>query len=106
MGKDEIIKILRNEKEVFRIKYKADLKGIFGSVARGEENENSDIDILAEFQPKATLLDLSGIKISLEERLGKKVDILSTRSINPEFVKYIYEDLILLWETWNSILKI
>jgi predicted nucleotidyltransferase len=96
MSKDEIIRILKNEKEKLRTKYNADLRGIFGSVARGEENENSDIDILAEFNSNATLLDISGIKNYLEEKLKHKVDILSTRAIKPRLEQYIYKDLILL----------
>jgi predicted nucleotidyltransferase len=94
MSKEEIIRILKNEKDGLRKKYKADLRGIFGSVARGEENENSDIDILAEFYSNATLLDLSGIKNYLEERLKYKVDILSTRAIKTGLEQYIYKDLI------------
>lgn len=64
-------------------KYGVKKAGIFGSVARGEESEKSDIDILVELPDEATLLDLAGLKIELEELFGKKVDVLTYDSIYP-----------------------
>jgi len=45
---------------------------IFGSVARGEATENSDIDILVEIRSNISLLDFVGLKLELEEVLGRK----------------------------------
>ncbi|MEM1557477.1 MAG: nucleotidyltransferase family protein [Thermoproteota archaeon] len=56
---------------------------IFGSFARGEDREDSDIDILVEFDEESSLLDLVGLKIELEEALGKKVDVLTYKSLHP-----------------------
>ena len=57
---------------------------VFGSVARGEAKKNSDIDILIEFKKNdKSLLDLAGLKIELEEKINKKVDILTYNSIHP-----------------------
>lgn len=58
---------------------------IFGSFARGEmkEGSDSDIDILVEFKGEKSLLDLAGLKIELEELLGKKVDVLTYNSLHP-----------------------
>ena len=56
---------------------------IFGSLARGEESKNSDIDILIEFKGEKSLLDLIGLKIELEEVLGKKVDLVEYSTIHP-----------------------
>lgn len=50
---------------------------IFGSFARGEMKESSDIGILVEFRGEKSLLDLAGLKIELEELLGIKVDVLT-----------------------------
>ncbi|MBU7048271.1 MAG: nucleotidyltransferase domain-containing protein [Theionarchaea archaeon] len=44
---------------------------------RGEATEDSDIDLLVEFEGEKSLLDLAGLKIELEEILGKKVDVLT-----------------------------
>ena len=56
---------------------------VFGSVARGEENENSDIDLLVSFQSSASLLDQAGLISELGKMLNKKVDVVSDRALNP-----------------------
>ena len=68
--------------------------GIFGSYARGEQKKNSDIDILIKVKSgkKFSLFDLVGLQIELEERLGKKVDLLTYNGISPYLKKYILED--------------
>jgi len=63
---------------------------IFGSFARGEEEKNSDIDILIEF--KGSLLTLIGIEIELEKRLRKKIDLITYAGINPHLKEYILKD--------------
>jgi len=62
-------------------KYEVKRAGIFGSMARNEETEKSDIDILVELPDEASLLDLVGLKMELEEVLRKKVDVLTYDSI-------------------------
>jgi len=64
-------------------KYEVKRAGIFGSMARNEETEKSDIDILVELPDEASLLDLVGLKMELEEVLRKKVDVLTYDSIYP-----------------------
>lgn len=49
---------------------------------RGEESKDSDVDILVEFEREKSLLDLAGLKIELEEILGRKVDILTYNSLH------------------------
>jgi uncharacterized protein len=56
---------------------------LFGSFARGEGTEDSDIDLLVEFEKGKSLLDLVGLKIELEEALGRKIDVVTYNSINP-----------------------
>ena len=64
-------------------KYDVKRASIFGSFVRGEEKEDSDIDILVEFKGEKSLLDLAGLKIELEEKLGRKVDVLTYNSLHP-----------------------
>jgi len=62
---------------------------LFGSIARGESNEESDIDLLVEFEGRKSLLDLAGLKLELEEPLAEKLmSSLMTRSIR--FLKKRY----------------
>ena len=64
-------------------KFEVSRAGVFGSAARGEAREDSDLDLLVEFRGKKSLLDLSGLKIELEELLGRKVDVLTYNSLHP-----------------------
>lgn len=66
--------------------------GIFGSYARGEAKKNSDIDILIKYKGKKSLLDMSGLKIELEEKLGKKVDLVTYKYIHPKLKEQILKE--------------
>jgi len=55
----------------------------FGSVARGTATIDSDIDLLIEFEGDKSLLDLAGLKIEIEETLGKEIDLLTYDSLHP-----------------------
>lgn len=64
-------------------KYGVKRAGLFGSVVRGEAREDSDIDILVEIEGRMSLLDFAGLKLELEESLGKKVDLGEYSAIKP-----------------------
>lgn len=57
--------------------------GIFGSAVRGKDKKGSDVDILVEIQDDASLLDFVGIKLELEDALGRKVDLVEYCTIKP-----------------------
>lgn len=69
---------------------------LFGSFARGEQTERSDIDLLVDPPRGMTLIDLSGLKIDLEDALKRKVDIVPTCSIKPALRNVILADARLL----------
>ena len=64
-------------------KYGVIKASLFGSIVRGEMTNDSDIDILVEFQDGKTLLDLVGLQNALIEKLKRKVDVISYNSIHP-----------------------
>jgi len=64
-------------------RYKVKKAGIFGSVVRGEENKESDLDILVEIVGRMSLLDFAGLKLELEEALGQRVDLGEYSTIKP-----------------------
>lgn len=70
------------------------LVGVFGSYARGEEDETSDLDLLIDFDQKIDLLEIIGLEQELSEILGVKVDLVTRRSINDALKIYIEADLI------------
>jgi predicted nucleotidyltransferase len=71
--------------------------GIFGSVARGDNTENSDIDILYKLKYAVGLFNIVRIKDSLEEKLNTKVDLVSEKYIHPELKPYVMNDLIIIY---------
>lgn len=54
---------------------------VFGSVARGEANSDSDIDFLVEFEPGTSLLKHAGLIVALEDLLNKKVDVAPEKTL-------------------------
>jgi predicted nucleotidyltransferase len=81
---DEILLILKTLKPEIRQRYKAEVKGIFGSYVRGEQKASSDIDVLVEFDEGANLLDMTGLSLFLEEKLKCPVDVVPEDAIRQE----------------------
>ena len=65
---------------------------IFGSYVRGEQREDSDIDLLVEFPDGLSLFDVAEIKYKLEDALGKKVDLVDFNRIKPRLKSYILSE--------------
>jgi predicted nucleotidyltransferase len=93
---EEIKNILRENKDIIEKDFKAEIIGVFGSYARGEQKAQSDIDILVRFKDGATLFDFVGLAEFLEEKLGIKVDLLSERAIRPELKENVIKELVSL----------
>lgn len=78
-------------------RHKINFLAIFGSYARGDYSEKSDLDLLIRFPEEVddeiTLLDFVGIEQELSEELQVKVDLLTEDSISPYIKKYIMDDL-------------
>ena len=66
--------------------------GIFGSYARGEAKKRSDIDMLVKTRKGMSLLDFVGIKLELEEKLQKKVDLVEYEVIKPRIKEQILNE--------------
>lgn len=73
--------------------------GVFGSYARGDNNEDSDLDILVSFEKRISLLKLVQIQQKLSDKLGIKVDLVTENGLkNPRLKKYIKKDLISIYQ--------
>ncbi len=68
--------------------------GIFGSFARGDASESSDIDFLVEFEQGRTLLDLSGLRLDLCDAFGRDVDVATPGSLHPQLRERILRELV------------
>jgi len=67
--------------------------GVFGSYARNENKQDSDLDILVSFDSDLTLFDLIGMEHELTSKLGIKVDLFTERSLNKKIEPYIFDHL-------------
>jgi predicted nucleotidyltransferase len=70
-------------------KYGASNLRVFGSVARGTNRPDSDVDFLVEFEPGRTLFDLIGLRLDLTELLGANADVTT-----PDSLRYIRETVL------------
>ena len=71
---------------------------VFGSFARGEEREDSDVDLLVRFADRKTLLDLVRIEEEFEHALGRKVDLVTEGGLHPRLRDRVLRDARVLYE--------
>ncbi len=69
---------------------------IFGSIARGDANETSDIDLLVRFEAGRSLFDHGGLIDDLESLLGTKVDVVSEGGMRDRFRDFIMREAVTL----------
>jgi uncharacterized protein len=69
---------------------------VFGSVARGEADEQSDIDLLVDMEPGRTLLDSGGLLMDLRSLLGQKVDVVTERGLKPRIRERVLAEAVAL----------
>lgn len=69
---------------------------VFGSVARGEQRSQSDVDFLVDFEAGRSLLDLTGLWLDLESALGCKVDVVSSRGLRPRVAAEVSREAVAL----------
>lgn len=81
MGVDELLKERREEILRLAAAYGARNVRVFGSVARGEADEESDVDFLVEMDPGRSLLDMGGLLMDLRDLLGRQVDVVSVKGL-------------------------
>lgn len=94
LSRSEIIKELQ---DFFSKKKEISKASLFGSFARDENNEESDIDILLEMQT-VSLLTFIQIKQDLEALTQKKIDLLTKESISARILPFIQKDLVTIYE--------
>jgi len=73
-------------------KYRVADVRVFGSMARGDATDSSDVDLLVRPLPGASLLDLGGLSMDLQDLLGRHVDVVSERALIPELRERILSE--------------
>ncbi|NHV06199.1 MAG: nucleotidyltransferase family protein [Thaumarchaeota archaeon] len=92
---EEIKKKLEEIKPSLKEKYGVKKIGVFGSYVRGEEKEESDLDVLVEFEESKSLslLDFIRLENYLSDELGIKVDLVEKDSLKPRIRKHVLEEV-------------
>lgn len=85
-----VLNVLKSHKNEIKSKYNVKKIGIFGSYAKGLQNEESDVDVLVEFQ-KPSFDNFMELSFYLEDLFHKKVDLLTPNSLSP-FMKTSVEN--------------
>ena len=94
MTLDDLLKTKRNEILAVAARHGAHNVRIFGSVARGEADERSDIDLLVDMEPGRSLLDHAGLWLDLNAALGRKVDVVTERGLKPRIRERVLREAV------------
>ncbi|WP_407283248.1 nucleotidyltransferase family protein [Methanolobus sp. WCC1] len=96
MDKSSIANTIRERSPEIKTQFKAEVIGIFGSYARGEQHSDSDVDVLVRFESGATLFDLVGLSDYLGLILGVPVDVVSERALHPMMHDDVMNELVVV----------
>lgn len=94
MDRESTLKILKSCKPVLQARFGLSALSLFGSTARGSASEDSDIDILVDFDGTATSKQFFGVQFYLEDMLGSPVDLVTSKALRKELKPYIDKDRI------------
>ena len=81
---ENLRRLIAEMQDVIRQKYKAEIKGIFGSYTRSDFHADSDLDLLVDFDDSANLMDYVKLQQFLEDRLECRIDVISQHSCSEE----------------------
>lgn len=91
---DALLAELRASLPELRRRYPVASLAVFGSRARGNPRDDSDLDLLVEFDGPVSLLDYAGLRSDLEERLGVPVDLANRRLLKPALAPDILREAV------------
>ena len=94
LGRGEVIDILRAHRDSLAERFGVAELALFGSFARDQATEASDIDILVAFDGPATSRSYFGVQSYLEDLLGRRVDLLTTKALRPRFRPYVEREAV------------
>jgi predicted nucleotidyltransferase len=96
MGIEQLLREYRADILALAVRHGAYNVRVFGSVARGDANEASDIDFLVDFEPGRSLFDLGGLLMDLRALLGRDVDVVTPRGLKPRIRERVLREAVWL----------
>ncbi len=96
MPLDELLRTKREDILRIAAKYGASNVRVFGSVARGEADSESDIDLLVNMEPGRSLFDMGGLLVDLEDLLGCNVDVVTEDSLRDRIRDRVLKEAVAL----------
>ena len=94
MNKTSILDLLNRHRDDIKQRFAVKRLALFGSAARDEMRQESDIDVLVDFTEKADLFDFVGLALFLEEKLHRRVDVVPSDTIRGETRNTVMKDAI------------
>ena len=94
MDIDNLLKERRQEILALATRHGARHIRVFGSVARGEADEESDVDFLVDMEQGRSLLDMGGLLMDLRDLLGCKVDVATEKALHPRMRDHVLEEAV------------
>ncbi len=96
MKLEELLQEKRKDILEIAVRHGARNVRVFGSAARGEADEKSDLDFLVEMEPGRSLLDLGGLLMDLRDLLGCEVDVITERGLKPRIRDRVLREAVAL----------
>ncbi len=92
----DIQALRKRREEILQIaaKHGARTIRVFGSIARGDEDEKSDLDLLVEMEPGRSLLDMGGLLMDLQDLLGCRVDVVTEKGLRERIRDKVLKDAV------------
>lgn len=94
LSRDDVVRILRTQREILKERFGVTEISLFGSFARDEATDASDIDVVVKFEGKPSLMTYSGTQIHLENVFGRSVDVAQLDDFRKELRPYVERDLV------------
>jgi len=94
MKRDEVLDTLRAHQDTLAMRFGVSRLALFGSFARDQATDASDIDILVRFDGPATSKSYFGVQFYLEDLLGRPVDLVTDKALRPQFRPYVEREAV------------
>ena len=93
---DEVKAVIKDKKNKLQTDFGVTSIGIFGSYVRGEQNEESDVDILVDMRDGVTLFDLMALELYLSDLMGKKADVVMRDGLKSRIASQVLSEVVYL----------